>query len=325
MLLCRGRRGNAISRACRRRSASAADVAKGTVAMQTTVAIVAMGEMGAGLAKRLASRGARARTSLEGRGEGSARRARDAGVDVFENDRALIDGADFFFSVVPPAAAVALARRLAPAMRTIDRAPTYVDCNAVSPATVGEVAGILAGSGCGFADGGILGFPPKDDGSGPRIYLSGPAAPEVATLAEFGLDLRVLDDKIGSASALKCSYAALGKGLTALATLLIRGAQHAGVEAALRQELSAFQPHILEWFRRMVPDMYGKSHRWIGEMQEIAIFLDALPGGGATYRGIATLFEAMAQAGRERGMPENDIDAVDAFLAPASTPIAPPR
>jgi 3-hydroxyisobutyrate dehydrogenase-like beta-hydroxyacid dehydrogenase len=282
--------------------------------MQTTVVVIAMGEMGAGIAKRLTSRGAQVRTSLKDRGEGSARRAREAGVEIFDDERALVDGADFILSVVPPAAARALAERLAPALQAVVRKPIYVDCNAVSPATVQAVAATLAPTGCAFADCGILGFPPKENDAGPRIYLSGPAAAQVAGLTRFGLDLRVLDERIGSASALKCSYAALGKGLTALGSLLILGAQRSGVDAALRNELATYQPQILAWLRRMVPDMYGKSYRWVAEMEEIAAFLDATPGGGATYRGIARLFEWMAEAAPRRGTAGNDIDALDSFL-----------
>lgn len=283
--------------------------------MQTTVAIIAMGEMGAGIAKRLTSRGARVRTSLAGRGKDSAKRAADAGVEIVGDDRALMEGTDIVLSIVPPATARALAERLAPALQAVANKPIFVDCNAVSPQTVQEVAAILAPSGCPFADSGLLGFAPKGDSDGPRFYVSGPAAQEVATLKQFGLDMRVLDDKIGSASALKCSYAALGKGLTALGCLLILGAQRTGTDDALLREFAAYQPQILAWFKRMIPDMYGKSYRWVGEMEEIGRYLGVTPGGEATYRGIARMFEHMAQVAGERGTPGNEIDLLDTFLA----------
>lgn len=283
-------------------------------AVQTTVVVIAMGEMGAGIAKRLTSRGARVRTSLRGRGEESAQRAKNAGVQVFEDDRALLDGADMVLSVVPPAASRLLAERLAPALKAAVCKPVYVDCNAVSPATVADVAAIVAPSQCPFADCGIFGFPPEADDAGPRMYLSGPAARQVAELSKFGLDLRVLDDRIGSASALKCSYAALGKGLTALGTLLILGAQRAGVADVLHQELMTYQPQIFASLKRMVPDMYAKSYRWVAEMEEIGKFLDATPGGGTTYHGMAQMFDWVAEIFPQRGSSSNAIDALDAFL-----------
>lgn len=286
--------------------------------MEPTVVVIAMGEMGAGIAKRLTSRGARVRTSLKGRGDGSARRAREAGAQTFEDDGALLEGADFVLSIVPPAAARSLAERLAPALQAVARKPVYVDCNAVSPATVAEVAAILAPSGCPFADCGILGIlslPPKGEHLGPRIYLSGPAAQEAAVLTNYGLDMRVLGGEIGMASALKCSYAALGKGVIAIGAEMILSAQRAGVDEALRGELAANQPQLWASLSRQLPDINSKAYRWVAEMEEIAAFLDDTPGGEMIFRGIAELYHRLAEAARQRGGAGNEIDALEDFRA----------
>ena len=286
--------------------------------MEPTVVVIAMGEMGAGIAKRLTSRGARVRTSLKGRGEGSARRTREAGAQIFEDDGALLDGADFVLSIVPPAAARSLAERLAPALQAVARKPVYVDCNAVSPATVAEVAATLAPSGCPFADCGILGIlslPPNGEHLGPRIYLSGPAAQEVIVLTNYGLDMRVLGGEIGMASALKCSYAALGKGVIAIGAEMILGAQRAGVDEALRRELAANQPQLWASLSRQLPDINSKAYRWVAEMEEIAAFLDDTPGGEMIFRGIAELYHRLAEAARQRGSAGNEIDALENFRA----------
>jgi len=286
--------------------------------MEPTVVVIAMGEMGAGIAKRLTSRGARVRTSLKGRSEGSARRAREAGAQIFEDDGALLEGADFVLSIVPPAAARSLAERLAPALQAVARKPVYVDCNAVSPATVAEVAAVLAPSGCPFADCGILGIlslPPNGEHLGPRIYLSGPAAQEAAVLTNYGLDMRVLGGEIGMASALKCSYAALGKGVIAIGAEMILGAQRAGVDEALRRELAANQPQLWASLSRQLPDINSKAYRWVAEMEEIAAFLDDTPGGEMIFRGIAELYHRLAEAARQRGSAGNEIDALENFRA----------
>ena len=286
--------------------------------MEPTVVVIAMGEMGAGIAKRLTSRGARVRTSVKGRGEGSARRAREAGAQIFEDDGALLEGADFVLSIVPPAAARSLAERLAPALQAVARKPVYVDCNAVSPATVAEVAAVLAPSGCPFADCGILGIlslPPNGEHLGPRIYLSGPAAQEVIVLTNYGLDMRVLGGEIGMASALKCSYAALGKGVIAIGAEMILGAQRAGVDEALRRELAANQPQLWACLSRQLPDINSKAYRWVAEMEEIAAFLHNTPGGEMIFRGIAELYHRLAGAARQRGDAGNEIDALEDFRA----------
>ncbi|MGH7213112.1 MAG: NAD(P)-binding domain-containing protein, partial [Acetobacteraceae bacterium] len=138
------------------------------------VTVIAQGAMGSGVAARLTENGAEVRTSLAGRSEASAARARAAGMrDV---DEARIAASDIILSIIPPGEATALAERLRPALTRATRKPIYVDCNAISPVTVARVAAVLAPTGAAFVDGGIIGGPPKPGSKGTRIYLSGPDA-----------------------------------------------------------------------------------------------------------------------------------------------------
>src|SRR5947199_4404298 len=103
----------------------------------TRIAVVAMGEMGAGVARRLVERGAEVFTSLAGRSGASAERARAAGVTETD-DSALIE-TDMLLSIVPPAAAGATAERFLPliakAGNKAGKKPVYIDCNAIAPQT----------------------------------------------------------------------------------------------------------------------------------------------------------------------------------------------
>jgi 3-hydroxyisobutyrate dehydrogenase-like beta-hydroxyacid dehydrogenase len=280
-----------------------------------TLAIIAMGEMGAGLAARLTSRGARVRTSLTGRSEASAARAKAAGVEAVDSDRDLLDGAAFVLSVVPPGEARNLAKRLAPALQAVPRKPVYVDCNAVSPKTAREVAAIVAPTGAPFTDGGIVGSPPKGDDAGPRIYVSGPAAETAMALRAHGLDMRLLPGDLTAASALKLSYASLTKGLVALGVDMILSARRAGVDDALMKELTASQPQVLAWLARQVPRMYPKAYRWVAEMEEIAQYYEGMPDDGGMHESAARLYEGLAEAAGHRGERGNAIGALEAFLA----------
>ena len=116
-------------------------------------------------------------------------------------------GVDFLLSIVPPANAVALAKRLSPALARAARKPLYVDFNAVSPRTTENVARIVQATGTRFVDGGIIGGPPRASCDGPAYYVSGGDAKMVEALAAFGLKIVVLDAPISAASALKMSYA----------------------------------------------------------------------------------------------------------------------
>jgi 3-hydroxyisobutyrate dehydrogenase-like beta-hydroxyacid dehydrogenase len=260
------------------------------MASQPTIAIIAPGEMGSGVGRRLTQRGARVVTSLAGRSAASAERARAAGM-ADEPDAAL-GGADMILSICPPGEAMALARRLSPVLRTAAAKPLYVDCNAVSPDTVREIAAVVQATGAAFVDAGIIGMAPREDGYTPAIYASGPEAARFAALNAWGLDVRVMDGPVGQASALKMCYAGLTKGLHAVGVSVMLGAIEAGVAAPFFDELKDSQPALLAYFTGRTPGIFPKAYRWVAEMEEIGAFLGG--GGGQVYEGAARQFQRLA-------------------------------
>ena len=99
--------------------------------MTPKVAIIAPGNMGAAVARRLSEHQVGVLTSLAGRSEASVKRAHEAGMSAVE-ERALAE-ADFLLSIVPPGEALTLARRLAGVLTAANKKPVYVECNAVNP------------------------------------------------------------------------------------------------------------------------------------------------------------------------------------------------
>ncbi|MCJ2135527.1 DUF1932 domain-containing protein [Methylobacterium sp. J-026] len=277
-----------------------------------TIAVIAPGAMGSAVGARLVQHGARVLTALDGRGAASRARAEAAGM-VHAADADLA-AADLVLSIVPPADAEALARRLAPALAAAPRKPVYIDANAVSPDTVGRIAGIVAATGAPFLDGAILGLPPQPGTKGPRVYVSGADTAPALVLRDLGLDLRVCPGDVGAASSLKMSYAGLNKGLTALAAIMILAAERAGAGPALLAELAENEPALLARFAKGLPDMAPKAYRWAPEMAEIADFLGADAAGRQVFTGYAGLYRHLAaQAG------EADIAALMRFAAAAVT------
>ena len=262
--------------------------------MSVTVAVIAMGEMGAGVAARLVQRGAVVRTSLAGRSLASADRARAAGVAVVDGDEALVAGADLVLSIVPPARAGDLAQRLLPAIKAAGSRGAYVDCNAVAPQTVAAIAASFAEAGVAFVDAGIVGGPPRADFN-PRIYASGAQAQSFARLNDFGLDIPVLSDRVGDASALKMAYAGTTKGSSAVMIAMMLGAARAGVGEAFAAEMKASQAGRLEAAVRQMPTVLKKAYRWDGEMEEIAKFLLPETGGAGLFQGAAQLYRDLAR------------------------------
>jgi len=264
------------------------------------IAVVACGEMGGGIARRLTSNGCEVFTSLDGRSAASRARAVAAQLQIVDDDALLIGGVDVFLSVVPPAVALRVAERFAPALARANGRVLYADCNAVAPATVRAIAKTVGATGSAFVDAGIIGGPPKDDDAGPRLYASGEAAARLGELTAFGLDVRVMTGGIGAASALKLAYASLTKGLAALGVAAALGAASEGVSAALAAELAASQPAMAGLLARAMPRMYPKAHRFVGEMEEIARFLGEAPAA-EIYLGAAAVFRDVAAAWQEVG------------------------
>lgn len=284
----------------------------------TVVAIIAQGMMGSGVGRRLHERGAELRTLLAGRSAKSAERAQAAGMTPAADDRALLAGADYFLSILPPAEAEPLARHLAPTFAALPKKPVYLECNAVSPQTAIRIGEIIAPTGAHFVDAGIVGGPPRAGYNGPAIYASGEYVREALPLRDWGIDLRAIEGPIGAASAMKMSYAGITKGTTAIGSAMMLGAARYGCGEALIAELSQSQPQLLDYFRRGMPRMYDKAYRWVAEMQEISEFLDKNPPSHDIYAAIARLYEHLAAAQAERTPgPDNAVKTLDRVLGNA--------
>jgi hypothetical protein len=222
------------------------------------VGLVHPGEMGAAIGNLLVDRGHDVVWSSAGRSEATrlrAHRFRDAGLDE----------AEIVLSIVPPHAALDVARSL----QGFDG--IYVDANAISPQRAAEIARLHPR----FVDGGIIGGP--DD---PQLYLSGADAPDVADLFA---DARV----VGDASALKMAYAAWSKGSAAMLLAIERVARHYDVWDALVAEWDAELRDRLERAHRSAA---AKGWRWIGEMEEIADTFSAAGAPDGFHRAAAEVY-----------------------------------
>jgi 3-hydroxyisobutyrate dehydrogenase-like beta-hydroxyacid dehydrogenase len=149
-----------------------------------TVGVVSPGAMGGALGRGWAEAGARVVATVAGR---SARTAGLAhGVELVGSLAEVVRGADVVVSVVPPGAALDVARDVRAAADAARARPLYADLNAVSPATVTRIAAALGP--LDLVDGAISGGPP--DTGRTLVYLAGPRAGEVADLGEVLRALR---------------------------------------------------------------------------------------------------------------------------------------
>lgn len=250
----------------------------------TTVAILHPGAMGADVAASLVDVGHDVVWIQQDRSAATAERAERAQL------RAAADATDceVLLSLCPPGDAKAVAEA---AVTSLGFRGVYIDANAISPQSAGDVAHVVESAACEYVDGSIIGPPPTESGT-TRIYLSGSRASAVAPLfAGTRVQARVLDSSPFAASALKMCFATGTK----ISSAVLLGAAHAaellGVADALAEEWE-LHPEIGARHRSATTAAEAKGWRWAAEMRQIAETFTAvgLPAGfglaaEATFKG----------------------------------------
>ncbi len=258
--------------------------------MSDTVGLLHPGEMGSAVGATLVAGRARVLWASEGRSAATRARAVEIGLEDGGTLAAVVKASRVIVSVAPPHAAVDLARAVA----ALGFHGIYVDANAVAPETTRQIGGIVERGGARFVDGGIIGPATRKRGAA-RIYLSGPAAPDVAGLFAAGpVDPVVMDGPAGAASAVKMAYAGWGKGSNALLAAIRAFAVAEGVDSALLAEWKISMPEMPARSERAYSDNARKAWRFVGEMEEIARAFAAagLPTG--FHEGAHDIYERLA-------------------------------
>jgi 3-hydroxyisobutyrate dehydrogenase-like beta-hydroxyacid dehydrogenase len=255
--------------------------------------------------------------------EATQKRARESNVQMVSTDLELCNEADYILSIAPQKDTRAIADRVIAAvtnpnfMFTERKNPLYfLDMNAVSPRTARDAYEHFASSAPAVKviDGGITGGPPKlnDNGSWyrPGFVVSGPHRLHEAPLSgehlAKTLNVRHINDDIGSASGVKMCFAAIHKGFTALATQSLTAAHNLGVLTELQEYLE--ESPLGSYVNSALPVMPPKAYRWVQEMEEIADTFEQDGGFSreeSIFRPIGQVYELIAN-GTELGKEQTD-------------------
>ncbi|HEY1466964.1 MAG TPA: DUF1932 domain-containing protein [Acidimicrobiales bacterium] len=229
-----------------------------------TIGLLHPGEMGSAIGAALVEAGYTVTWASAGRSSASAHRAASANLVDLGTVDAVIDRCQLILSICPPTHAVTVANEVA------GFGGLYLDANAIAPATARRVAAVIEAGGGSYVDGGIIGGPPTPT-YGPRLYLSGPAAPELAELlAGTMVDARVVSEDQTAASGIKMCFAAWTKGTSALLLGIRALAIAEGVEGPLLDEWQTSMPELDRRSLTAAQQAATKGWRWVGEMEEIA-------------------------------------------------------
>lgn len=274
---------------------------------ELTIGMVHPGQMGASIGAALVNNEYRTLWASAGRSAATADRAAAAGLEDIGDLKSLCAQSSIIFSICPPDRAKDVAREVA----STGYQQSYVDCNAISPASGQEVGAIVEAAGGKFVDAGIIG-PPAIKPGNTRLYLSGNNASEIADCFQDSLvDARVLNAEPGAASALKMAYAAWSKGSTALLMNAYALARARNVDAALETEWELSAPDLYDRLSNRGADGAAKAWRFVGEMQEIAASFEQAGLPRAWFDGAAESYSQLEEFKDQRDVPvERIIDTL---------------
>jgi 3-hydroxyisobutyrate dehydrogenase-like beta-hydroxyacid dehydrogenase len=276
----------------------------------STIGVMSPGDMGQAIAGQLRQAGFAVNTALDGRSARSKKLAAEAGLSDVGSIARLTAGCDVILSIMNPAAALEFAQQAAAAIAAGHGKPLIVDCNAIAPATLQAVEAAITGAGGRCLDGAIIGSPPRGKAV-VNLYFSGPEAPALTALATPQMNVRILGNRNGEASALKMCYGAMNKGITALMLETFMAARRLGVEEIFEKQMRETRSDVHDWLMGAMPVMPPKAYRWVPEMQQIAQTFGDVGMTPRIFEGAADMYELVAKTALGRETPESRDKSVD--------------
>ena len=268
------------------------------------IGLMTPGDMGQGVAMQIQSHGFTVCTALDGRSERSRTLAREAGLTDLGSIERLAAECDVVLSIMDPGAALSFAQQAATVLRTSGCNTLIVDCNAVAPATVQEIAQVIGQAGGRCLDAGIVGPPPRGDAS-ITLFVSGPGAADLVQIAGPQLRVTVMSERIGDASALKMCSGALTKGTQLLWLEVLIAAQRLGVQDFLDREVrEGARAEVYRWVQDQLPIMPPKAYRWVPEMREVAKTLGVNGITPGVFKGMGEICEFVGATDLGKETPE---------------------
>ena len=214
-------------------------------------------------------------THTSGLGEKIRQRAGETGTRLVESNEQLIRSSEIILSAVTSNQAACAAEQNAPYLHS---SLLYADLNSVSPALKQSLARTITATGARFVEVAMM-TPVPPYGHRVPMLAGGDGAPQfVERLAPFGMNIEIVSEEVGVASATKMFRSIIVKGMEALITECVLGASRYGAEPRVFASLAETFPGI-NW-KELADYMVGRvvvhGERRAREMEEVAETLRAL-------------------------------------------------
>lgn len=276
--------------------------------IQNRIGILHPGAMGVSVAASAINSGHSVYWASEKRSDSTRQRAAQHNLRDVETLGNLCAQSDIILSICPPHAAEQIAQQvIAKNFRGV-----FCDANAIAPQRTHRLDEMLGGAGIDFVDGGIIGGPAWARGE-TWLYLSGKRAQEIAECFAAGpLEMQVIGEEIGRASALKMCYAAYTKGTSALLCAILGAAEQLGVRDELYQQWTRDDPDFVSETEKRARNVTKKAWRFEGEMREIAATFVAVGMPSEFHQAAAEIYHRLAplQAAGETVILADVLDAL---------------
>ncbi len=270
--------------------------------MTEIVGILHPGRMGVSVGASAQASGGSVVWASEGRSEATRRRAETQGLRDVATLEALCRESEVIVSVCPPHAAEDLARQVL----AYGFDGLYLDANATSPQRAQRIGEMMTAAGVAFVDGGIIGGPAWHPNT-TWLCLSGADAPRAAACFSGGLlEVQVIGNDIGRASALKMCYGAYTKGTTALLAAILATAESWDVRHELERQWARDDAGFVDTTAGRVRRVTAKAWRFVDEMEQIADTFEAAGMPGAFHLAAADVYRRLVPFKDREHEPELD-------------------
>ena len=208
-------------------------------------------------------------------GERIRARASDSEACLLKSPANLAESSDILFSAVTADRAMEAAEQTVP---FLEPRHIYVDINSVSPQRKQSIGRAIMSRGARFVEAAVM-SPVPSHGHRVPMLLGGAAAPTLVDLmARYQMNLEVISERIGAASATKMCRSVIVKGLEALILECVLGAVPYGADERVFDTLDETFPGM-NW-KAMADYLVGRvvehGERRSRELDEVAATLRAI-------------------------------------------------